>query len=129
MNALVEFKPGRYVACIAFISGREPRDWLATLYRDAGANWIVGYRFRYYADGDPFSKKDRKSFYEGDTHDPNPLSEARHVSNLRLMAEMLVGKGYNDKLDWLSIRSDDPHKCLELLAAMPWAHMKAKQTS
>jgi hypothetical protein len=124
---MIEFKPGRYFAVIAFVyGGPTNRDWLATLYRDRDPDgpWVMAYRFRYYADADPFSKKDHKNIYEAKLNTGNPAREEEFTGHVRVMAEMLIAKGYAEKLDWMLLKSDDPHHCADLLATRPWAHKR-----
>jgi hypothetical protein len=122
----MEFKKGRYVSFVVFIGGSHPRDWMACAWRDAGSEcWEGEYRFRYHGTvHDPWAAKnnDTKRFYSFKA----PHADERDMrSSLGGMAEMLVLSGFNEDLDWLDIRSDDPERALTLLASRPWAHIRA----
>jgi hypothetical protein len=121
-NAIIEIKPGRYFSAIIFVYGDEDRDWLASIYRDsADGPWQLSYRFRYYANNDPWSTKDRKSVYCAEV---KGVTEEFLCAQVRTVAEMLVSDGFNTRLDWLDIGSDDVEVVRRRLVSRPWAHMK-----
>jgi len=118
-------RDGRYFAIVLFCHGDKDRDWLASVWRDGEGPWHIDYRFRYYATcdkGDAFSGKDEKSEYSA-TARPG-MTETEVCTSVRLMGEMLVRTGFNDKIDVVETKSDDPAKVFELLQGRPWFHVK-----
>ena len=126
--ALIDFKPGRFHLCIAFVYGRHDRDWLCAVYRDADAPWRASCRFRYYAaagPADPFSGADRKNAYDFEALTGSPEDGYRIKVAVRKVVAELLAAGFNDRSDWVEVNSADPAVAFELLRARPWAHLKA----
>jgi hypothetical protein len=119
----IEFKEGRYIAAIAFIGSDEhPRDWMATLWKDAEGPWRCDYRFRYYKDDKSFDSEDEKNWYAFAA--PDDWTKERAVAFLKSMADQLVEKGFGSELSWLTPDSDNPDLILHLLSQQKWANVK-----
>ena len=111
-----------------FMNLSQTVDWMGSLMMDEGGFKMV-YRFRYYDSedpgNDPYSGKDKKSWYEVKITD-RTLDEAIKVA--RDMAEMLrvasVGTGYNPELDEIMMGAGGPAGVLEEMKKRDWAHAR-----
>jgi len=121
-EAILDIRDGRYFAAIAFVYGDKNRDWLCSAWRDPGGPWHITGRFRYIADERVFDSADEKR--EFGAVDNRGRSEEEIVQTLRRSADDLVVRGFNDKLDWIDVKSDDSMTVFTMLAARPWAHIK-----
>lgn len=131
---MVEFKPGRYLLGIWFLAG-EDSDFMLTAWTDEDPSkgkckWEAEYRFRYYdaedPDNDPFSGKDRKSFYRITT---DSMDEFEVLDNIHQMVGLLmdppVKLEYEYKQKFFApICSSDPEFIKAQLKNQPWCHMK-----
>lgn len=127
---MIEFKEGRYISFLVFLYGKEKRDWLAYGYRDPGDVWRASYRFRYYAKGpdqDPWNGQDKKIGFDIILDSGADVLEGKLVDTFRVITSTMIAQGFNDRIDWLDIRSNDPKRALELLSKRPWAHMKIEE--
>lgn len=97
-------------------------DWLAVL-SEADDGFLFEYRFRYYADNsDPWSDKDRKSWYAGTIKGLNRddvLSKVRHVA--ALLTQVAAGE-----LEEIVMHNRDVNAFVKQLSTKPWAHMKSE---
>lgn len=126
---MIEFREGRYFVGLWFLVF-EKHDVLFTLFTDEDPAkpciWDLHYRFRHYdlddPGNDPFSGKDRKTFYSGRTATPMTDEEAKvqMETAISLMNVVVPPKEQH----FCPIYSSDPKKCMELLQKQPWAHMK-----
>jgi hypothetical protein len=127
-TTVIKVVAGRYFALIAFLYGEQDRDWLASAWRDHPEDeWHLNFRFRYYG---PLGKKtdpwavgeqaDKKQFYSATVAATVPEDEV--IRNLRNVAEGLRDAGYNDQVDFIEPKSDDPAYILYLLRGRPWVH-------
>lgn len=125
MNAIIPIEAGRYFLFIAYVYGYQQRDWLATAWRDSVSEpWTVTYRFRYYGpDPSPWSGEDEKNIFEMKIP-ADDVTEDRLAESFKAVARALVSEGFNDRLDWIDVRTDDPTRVIDLLSARPWAHVK-----
>jgi hypothetical protein len=121
-DAIIDLRDGRYFAAIAFVYGEQHRDYLASVWRDKDGPWTMTCRFRYYIDDRAHDSADEKcEMCAVDTHD---RTEEEMLRTLRITVEALVAGGFNDRLDWLDVKSDDAMVVFEKLAARPWAHVQ-----
>lgn len=126
-GAVLEIRPGRYFAVIAFCYGNEHRDWLGTIYRDADDGpWQLRYRFRYYAPGneDAWNQLDTKRFFASEA--PASRPEAEVIEAFCTIAQKLHESGFNDRIDLLKVQSSDQDYLFHVLSERPWFHMKVK---
>ena len=119
--AMIEPKPGRYFAAIAFIYGNEPCDWLGAVWRDPEGPWHIDYRFRYYRDEDTSSaSRDQKNEYSLTAAPEMPEKEVRALFD-QVIAALRAG-GFNDRVDVLELHTDDPDTVSRAILAAPWSH-------
>lgn len=126
-EAILDIRDGRYFAAIAFVYGNENRDYLTAVWRDRGGPWTVTARFRYYVDDKAIGSVDQKTSMTA--VDTGGRTEEEMVEHLRRTVDELVTLDFNDKLDWIDVKSDDSMVIFEMLAARPWAHLKLDQTA
>jgi len=133
----MEFKPGRYVIGIWFLAG-EGHDFQMSVWTDDPAEskataWEAEWRFRYYDEedprNDPFSGKDRKSFWHG-TFTGSETEAFEHTEdtirkmvNMPSWMEKKTGMSYREK-QFMPLYSSNIEFIIEQLKKQPWAHMK-----
>lgn len=123
---ILDVKDGRYFAVIAFVYGdAHRRDWFGSAWRDLPDGvWKITYRFRYYVDRKTHESDDDKHCYE--MTGTAGLSEEKVILAVRSMTDTLLSIDFNDRVDFLEVRTSDPRVILETIAEQPWAHFKKR---
>ena len=119
---MIEIIDGRYFVMQYFVPG-EGSDFMGMLYRD-NAEWVLHYRFRYYASDDPHDYgEDVKNWYTARV----PTSEKTEAEMIdvfdRVMREML--RGYSPvRPHGLMIQSADAEEVGRLISSQPYSHVR-----
>lgn len=120
---MIQIFPGRYFSQIWFLHAEGvPMDVLASMWKD-GDGWAANVRLRMY-DGDqtktPFDDGDTKRCYNLATRSSSEEESLRELGAcFRRMADDL-----GLTIETVPVRTDDPHKIIEILKRQPWAHIK-----
>ena len=117
--ALVEIKEGRYFIGVWFV-GNGKRDWMCSAWRDPGEGDVrqAAFRFRYYADRNPWDSKDKKNAYSMSCE----TTEAHMEQVTHRLAE-LVSFQFGE-IQFAPMHSDNAKHNLDVLSRQPWAHMR-----
>ena len=124
----IEVKPGDHYLGIWFVPAPpkgegDQVDWMACAYREPSGEYVLKYRFRYYAEGpdqDPWNGKDRKSWYEGRM--PAGTDEGTIISAVRKVGRE-VAKMLGTSLDFAHVNGG-PEEFVQAIQTRSWAHTK-----
>lgn len=118
---MVEFKEGRYVACM-WMHAAPGADWLATLYRDGDGPWYCAHRIRVHLDDKAHDSDDQKI---GQTVVLNRVAtEAEAIAMVDEAARRMVRSGFTQG-NKVPIGSADMQTIMGVLSRQPWCHVKS----
>ena len=84
------------------------------------------HRVRLYVDGKLQGSDDPRTHFETElTRDDATEDEAIEI--LRNAGETMIAAGFNDTIDFIVLRTDDPGVCARELMTRPWAHLQKKE--
>lgn len=120
----LEFRRGRYYAAVAFVYGRQDCDWLAAIYRELpSGRWRFMHRVRVYVDGKVLGSNDPRTHFESEL-ERDDATDDEAIQVLRNAGETMIAAGFNDTIDLIVLRTDDPRVCARELMIRPWAHLQ-----
>ena len=123
---MIEVNDGDYCIGLWFVYG-DHKDWMGGVVRKKNTETFeFKYRFRYYADSDPFedpfSDKDRRNWYSG-TVNPDQ-TEADIIASMNDLAKFVSrGPGFYGKYD-VALVQGGYDKLVKAMTDKPWLHMQ-----
>lgn len=116
-----------HVDRVWFVYDGQPRDWMATLYRQGDKPWEVEYRFRYYLDDKNTDEiEDEKRFFLVAGRDGSEESRVELVHAFGLASNALLETGFAQHREIVLVEGGIESFCTAM-KKQPWAHFQSEK--